>query len=66
MQKCHTTLHVLLLTLPLVLVCFGVAAEELCVSITAVVSVAAPEDQQGGQCFHSRPAICRLQTAVGG
>lgn len=56
MWKGHTTLHCFLLTLPLVLVCFGVAAEQLCVSITAVVSVAAPEDQHGGQCFHSRAA----------
>lgn len=54
----------LLLALPLVLVCFRVAAEALRVAVTAVVSVAAPADGHGGQCLDSRPAD--VKTAVGG
>lgn len=54
----------LLLALPLVLVCFRVAAEALCVAIAAVVSVAAPADGRGGQCLDSRRADA--ETAVGG
>lgn len=49
--KGPTALHRLLLTLPLVLVRFGVAAQALGVSVAAVVSVAAPEDQQDRRWF---------------
>lgn len=54
----------LLLALPLVLVCFGVAAEALSVAITTVVSVAAPADGHGGQGLDSGPAD--VKAAVGG
>lgn len=52
----HTALHRLPLTLPAVLVRFGVAAGPLCIPIAAVVSVAAPVDGHGGQRLGSRPA----------
>lgn len=53
MLESHTALHCPLHTLPLVLVCFGVAAEALGVPVAAVVPVAAPADQHGRQCFDS-------------
>lgn len=42
--KMRTTLNCLVLTRPVIPVCFGLAAEDFCISITAVMSVATPID----------------------